>query len=492
MLKPPIPPALDEKDVIKHIENATSLDSLIKDISSRGIDSPILQTETATAIEALLPENLPLEGSHLDTAIDELMQSAGQYYRKNTHPGMLSYIASSGLPTDPIGHALTAALNQNIVGFHTSPGATIIERKLVRWMCALAGLPKGSDGLVLSGGSIANITAITVAVHHAMGPEAREKGIHHGPTPIILAAESAHFSVQRAALMLGLGYASVESIPLDNEYRMDVQALTNRLQQISNDDQRQVGCIVATAGTTAMGVIDPLDEIASVCEQYNVWLHVDAAYGGAALLSSALRDRLNGIAQADSITIDLHKWCYLAFDASFLLYRDPKFARDLFQFQSDYAESRQIQASTEHTFFELSPEVSRRSRALPAYLAWRYYGLARLGRNIQYNAECVQYLAELVQMADDMEMIAKPRLSIFCFRYLPPALSEQTDLVDKLNVQIQKDLEAKGDFMLSPTKIEGRPVLRVCICNYSSRAHHMEALVLEVRRIGLALTLSPQ
>ena len=483
----PKPPALDEAYHILPGMPSASIDTLVGDILSRAQLPPVRCTADAEEVASALSAALPERGQPLRTVVDELLASAATYYRKNAHPGMFSYVASPGLPTDPIGHALTAALNQNVTGYQSAPGATAVERTVIGWLCALAGLPHGSDGLLVSGGSVANLSAIAAAVYRALGPEFCKLGIHGGMRPVILAAETAHFSIQRAAVMLGLGRVGVETVAVDDDHRLDVRALQAKLEALAGQPERKVCCVVASAGTTALGVVDPLADIAALCSRYRVWLHVDAAYGGAVLLSDALRGRLEGIGRADSITIDLHKWGYLAFDASALLYREPAFARELYAFEADYAEYGQDMRPETYRFFDMSPEVSRRNRALPVYLAWRHYGLEILGRNVEHNAECARYLAELVVAASDMELIGKPDLSICCFRYLPLGMQADTRAVDHLNARIVEMLNTGGNFLLSPTLIDGRPVLRVCICSHATRAGHMEELVSEVRRIGREL-----
>lgn len=480
----PLPPILDEQYRIPLNAGTVSIDALVGNILSHATQFPVRQTASPQQVGEALYAELPRAGVSLQTAVDELMGSAGTYYRKNAHPGMFSFIASPGLPTDALGHALTAALNQNVTGYMGAPGAATVERTMVRWMCQLAGLPQGSDGLMVGGGSLANLSAIATAVHHKLGPGASERGICEGPRPVILAARTAHFSIQRAAVLLGIGRAGIEYIDTDESHRMDLDALAEKLEEISGDPERRACCVVATAGTTAMGVIDPLTAIAEECRRHGVWLHVDAAYGGAALLSPVLRERLKGIESADSITIDLHKWCYLAFDASVLLYRDPEPARDLYAFEADYSRYGRDQGDETRRYSNLSPEVSRRNRALPAYLAWRHYGLDLLGRNVQHNAECAQYLASLVESDPNLKLVGKPELSICCFRYLPQSLHGKDKLVDSLNQRIIEMLAHEGQFLLSPTLIDNRPVLRVCICSHTTRAHHMEELVSEVRRIG--------
>lgn len=479
-------PVFDERCHILP-QAAASIDALIHDILSRATLSPVRSTADAVEVASALAVDLPERGQPLHAVVDELMASAGTYYRKNAHPGMFSYVASPGLPTDPLGFALTAALNQNVTGYQSAPGATALERTVIGWLCRLAGLPDGSDGLLVSGGSVANLSAIAVAVYRALGAGAREQGLHAGPRPVILAAETAHFSVQRAAIMLGLGREGVETVAVDGDHRLDVRALQTRLEAIAGDSERKACCVVASAGTTALGVVDPLPDIAALCSRHRVWLHVDAAYGGAALFSHELRGRLEGIGRADSITIDLHKWGYLAFDASALLYREPASARELYAFEAAYARYGQDITPETYRFFDMSPEVSRRSRALPVYLAWRHYGLEVLGRNVEHNADCARYLAELVGAATDMELIGKPDLSICCFRYVPGDMRAETRGVDDLNARLVEKLNMGGNFLLSPTLIDGRPVLRVCICSHVTRARHMDELVSEVRRIGREL-----
>ncbi|MEX0618420.1 MAG: pyridoxal-dependent decarboxylase [Pseudohongiellaceae bacterium] len=480
-------PELEPGYEIPAIVESGRLEKLVQDLLRSGGRSPVLHSTQAEAIQEYLPALFPQQGIDLDHVAAELAATAGTYYRKNTHPGMHAYVAGPGLPTDPFAHALVAALNQNVTGYHSAPGATTIERTIIRWFCKLAGLPGESEGLFLGGGSWANLTAMVVAVYQALGAAGREQGIQSGITPVIIAAESVHFSVSRAAMVMGLGQAAIETVPIDSDYRMDSRVLRERCQAVSEDSAKKLCCVIATAGTTAIGAIDPLHDIADLCAEHQVWMHVDAAYGGAALLSPDLRSRLAGIERADSITVDLHKWAYLAFDASMLLYRQPAKAREVFGFQADYARFDNVSEPEHHTFLEMSPEVSRRARAIPAYLAWRHFGQEVLGRNVKHNADCARYLAELVDASDDMELMVMPLLSICCFRYLPVKLKGNLPDIDELNVNIVETLARDGDYLLSPTLINRRPVLRVCICSHKTRASHMEELLVTVRAIGESL-----
>lgn len=485
----PVPPELDATDQIDALSPAGSCDELLRGISRQALDSPVLHTAAAAEVGAALYSALPREGVALDAVLAELMRSAGRYYRKNSHPGMFSYVASPGLPTDPVAHALGAALNQNLTGYASAPGGIQVEQTVIGWLTELAGLPDTADGLVVSGGSMAILAALTTAIYSRLGQQVREHGLACGPRPVVLAADSVHFSVLRAAVMLGLGREGVRQVAQDTDRRMDPDALEHELQQLAGESGSQACCVVATAGTTALGVIDPLTEIADVCRRHGAWLHVDAAYGGAALLAPGLRTHLAGIELADSINIDLHKWCYLSFDGGVLLYRDGALARQVYAIEADYVLEERNTAPEARTCYDLSPEVSRRNRALPAYLAWRHYGIDCLGRNVQHNADCARYLAQLVERHPDFELVQMPQLSICCFRYAPAEVSG-AGKVDRLNSAIVGELSGRGRFLLSPTRVDGRPVLRVCVCTHTTRAQHMDALLDDIAGIGQELALT--
>lgn len=480
-------PLLAEADRLDLQAEERSLDRFLAAFNVESADNTVLRTNDVAEIRGLLPSGLPEQGMPLEEVVAELTATAGQFRRHNDHPGFYGWIASSGLPTDPLGHALTAALNQNLTGFHSAPGASVIEQTLLGWIARLAGLPDSAGGLIVSGGSMANISALTVALYSTLGESAVRQGIGTERRPVILVAENVHFSVRRAAIMLGIGLDGIETIPVDTSQRMRVDLLADRMRALASDKEKTAFSVVASAGSTATGSIDALEEIADLTDKYGVWLHVDAAYGGAALLSADLRPRLKGIEYADSVSFDLHKWAYLGFDGSILLYRNPQAARRLFAVNTDYANFSDSAHAAGPVFIDLSPEVSRRARALPAWLALRYFGIGRLGRNIRHNAECAAWLATLVRQDPDLELVTAPDLSICCFRYLPRALNNHLEQIDELNEALLEQLNADGDYLLSPTRIKGRPVLRVCICSHKTRAHHITRLVSRVKEIGRRL-----
>ena len=325
------------------------------------------------------------------------------------------------------------------------------------------------------------MTAIASAIARRLGPDYRRRGLGSATSaPSVICSAATHFSVRRAAVMLGIGSDNVVAVDTDEDFRISLPALECALQQ-----NRNVACVVANAGTTNTGAIDPLAEIAALCAQHEVWLHVDAALGGGGLMSPQLKSRYEGIESADSVIMDMHKWFFQALDGSMLLYRDAGAARDLFADSAQYLQADREDLPETYKFYYLAPELSRRFRALPVYLALRHYGIPRLGRNVLHNVECAEYMAALIKAEDELELVVAPQLSILCFRYLPPR--QEAEEVDRINREIRDRVQLEGDYLISPTEVRGRPVLRVCIMNHATRAAQVEGLLASVLRIGRSL-----
>jgi glutamate/tyrosine decarboxylase-like PLP-dependent enzyme len=469
-----------DDDLTGHWE--LNLDDVVRDAFASRSRAPVLALEEASTLEAMLPTSMPKEGMGLSSALESLAELVVPHSRRNAHPGMFGYVCSPGLPSDVPAHALVAALNQNVTSYTSAPGATTVERRLIHWLCELIGLPQGAGGMLASGGSLANFTGMCCALARALGPPWREEGLAGlSKTPTVYLSTTAHFSVERAGVMLGLGRKNLRVCFLDDERRIDPKALS---ELIARD--REAGCVpvcvVASAGATTLGTIDPLDAIADVCAEHRVWLHVDGAYGAAALLAPELRPLLAGIERADSLSFDLHKWAYLGFDASAILLRDEDHAEETFFTDADYVDIPRDPPPEKYAFFQRGPETSRRFRALAPALAIASYGADRLGRNVLHNVHCTEWLAAHVQDHPDLELIGPPKLSICCFRYAPAGL-EGTE-ADLVNDEIRQQLAAEGDFYLSPTMVDGRPVLRTCIISPATRAEHVEALIDAILRIG--------
>jgi glutamate/tyrosine decarboxylase-like PLP-dependent enzyme len=480
-------PELDPDDVLA-LRGTVDLAAELARVSAARSEPPVLARSDPAELDALVPEDPPREGAPLGDVLDLVHRLASAHSRKNGHPGFFGYICAPGLPTDPIAHALGALMNQNVTGFPSAPGATAVEQRLLGWLARLLGLPRSAGGLLVSGGSLANLTAIATALHARAGAVLAESGIAaltaSRGAPALYCADTAHFSIERAVRLLGLGAGAIRRIPIDRARRMIPAELDAAIARDAEAGAFPFA-VVASAGSTTTGAIDPLPQIAAIATRRGLWLHVDAAYGGAAALSPDLSPRLAGIERADSVCLDFHKWLYLALDASALLFRDPGAALAVHYARGDYASLPRDGGAAEFAFYHLGPETSRRFRALPAFLALSHFGVDRIGRNVLHNVRCAEHLALLVERHPDLELAAPVELSIACFRFAPQALAARGDgAVDRVNAAIRDALERQGDFYLSPTELGGRPVLRVCIVNDATRAAHVERLLAEVVRLG--------
>ncbi len=448
--------------------------------------TPIIRPSTAADVVRLIDTSFPQGGDSLEHLVAQITNATERYPRRNTHPGFFGWIAPSGLPSDPLAHAMVSVLNENVGGYWASPVGTTIEKTVIRWLADLVEFPQQSEGVFLSGGSMANMSGIASALAKRFGPEYRAKGLcdhSRESRPVIICSQAAHFSIRRAAVMLGIGTDNIIAIDTDAEFRMRVDKLAEAVAQHDN-----IVCVVASAGTTNTGAIDPLNEIADVCATQDIWLHVDAAYGGGGLMSDVLKPRYRGIEKADSVVMDLHKWFFQSLDGSLLLYRNPEWARNLFFDSADYLHASEDNSPEQYMFFHIAPELSRRFRALPFYIALRCYGLPKLGRNALHNVQCAEYLAELIRQQDDLELIVAPQLSILCFRFRPIDIDDAA--VDQINTMIREQIQLEGEYLMSATQVNGRPVLRVCIINPATRADHIEGLLASVLRIGRSLVSS--
>jgi glutamate/tyrosine decarboxylase-like PLP-dependent enzyme len=293
--------------------------------------------------------------------------------------------------------------------------------------------------------------------------------------------------VPRAAELLGLGTAAIRVIPTDRRFRMDPTALDHAI----TDDKKQGHipfCVTATAGTVNTGAVDPLARIARITRRHGLWLHVDAAYGGPLGLTDRHRPLLAGIAQADSVTLDPHKWLYAPMDTGCVLFRQADAARPTFSTAGAYATVFESGEREGYAFFDHGPELSRRWRALKVWLLMKYHGSRRLARRIEEDVELAHHLANRLQNADEIELLAPTETSIVCFRYVPVAWRHRgklpEDKLDRLNEDLLLALQRGGRVYLSNARLHGRFALRACLTNFRTTRAHIETTVREVLAEG--------
>jgi len=306
----------------------------------------------------------------------------------------------------------------------------------------------------------------------------------------VYASSATHFSIIKAATLLGIGRENVQHVAVDERFRMRVDDLVAKI----NADL-EAGyvpfCVVGNAGTVDTGAIDSLGEIRDIANRFQLWMHVDGSYGAFAILAESARELFAGMEQADSIALDPHKWLYLPVDVGCVIYRDPEVARATFAHEAEYTRMFGEQADEAFVCWDYSPELSRRFRALKVWMLLKGVGLDRLSDAIENNLACARYFESMVQASDDFEMAAPVELSIFCFRHVPDRLrNESPKVIDAFNERLLVALQRDGSSYLSNTTLGGRFALRGCVLNYRTTLRDMEILLDDLRRVGRSLPTS--
>ncbi len=439
---------------------------------------PIMPATNGEAVRDLFAEPLPDLPCNPEELLKLVRERIFALSRHNGHPRFFGYVASPGTAISAFGDLLASTLNANVTSWRSGPAPAEIERLTVDWMKQAIGYPATAGGLFVSGGSMANFSAIVAARHHK-APGAARGGMHTVRKPLrVYVSEETHFSIQKAAGMAGIGEENVVHILTDAALRMDTNDLRKRIEH-DIDNGFEPMCVAASAGTVSTGAFDPIGEIAEIARRYGIWLHVDAAYGGFAALAPSAKHLFRDIAHADSVTLDPHKWLYTSMGCGCILYRDPETARAAFSHDAAYTQPIGLEDREAFAFWDYGPELSRRFRALNVWLQLKCFGTAMLGEAIEENIQCARYFEELVSESADFEMLAPVELSIFCFRYSPPAYSAD---LDELNERILVKVQRSGGSYVSNARVRGRFALRGCVLNYRTTKADMRTLLDDVRR----------
>jgi glutamate/tyrosine decarboxylase-like PLP-dependent enzyme len=385
----------------------------------------------------------------------------------------LAYVLGSGEPAGAAADLLASVLNQNLTAWRSSPAGATIERTVVRWLAGAVGCA-GFEGSLTGGGSSANLMGLAMA-REAKAP-ANERG---GARGAVYASEQVHMSIPKAVALLGLGREALRPVPTDADHRMRVDELERAVARDRDAGLTPIA-VVASAGTVATGAIDPLARIADVAARESLWLHVDGAYGALAALVAP--ERFEGLARADSLSLDAHKWLYQAVDCGCLLFRDRGAARRAFSQTGDYTRSFSDDPVEGFAFFEESMELSRRFRALRLWTSIQYHGLDAFRAAIRRDLAHARRLADRVRAEPSLELLAAGELSAVCFRH------RFADAPDARNLELLERVNRRGRVYLSNATVRGAFALRACFVNHRTTDDDVEAVVQEV----LAAASSPR
>lgn len=437
---------------------------LIADYLERVGDYPVLPPVEPGEVRAALPADPPEEAEPLDRILDDYKALIEPNVTHWNHPGFMAYFGITGSRPGVLGEALAAALNVNAMLWKTSPAATELEETVCDWLRRMMGLPADFAGHINDTASVSSLVALAAARHRLPGAEIRQRGMagrSELPPLILYRSDQAHSSIDKAAIVLGLGLDQVRAIPSDRQLRMEPEALA---AAIASD--RRAGrlpmAVVATAGTTSTTSVDPLPEIAAVCRRERVFLHVDAAYAGSAAICPELRATLAGLELADSLVVNPHKWLFTPIDCSILYVRDPDLLRAAFSLVPEYLRTDRSEVGN---LMDLGIQLGRRFRSLKLWMVIRAYGLRGLQERIREHCRLARNLAAEIEAEPLFELAAPVPFSTVCLRALLEPEGGDPAAEDRLNEELLAAVNAEGSVFLSHTKLRERYVLRVAIGN---------------------------
>ena len=448
---------------------------------TRRRDDRVSTSSSPSQLARRFDEPLPREAHDVDVVIERLRTQVIPDANHLWHPRYVGHQIAGPLPTAVWTEPVTAALNQSVAVFEMSPVGTVLEHQVISWLCALVGFPSESGGTLTSGGTEATFTGLLAARAAAL-PDAWTNGVGADP-PVLLCGEHAHYAVTRAGAQLGIGMRNVLAVR-SRDYKLDPEALADRIAEFARDGRR-VMAVVATAGSTATGSFDDLDAVASVCDEHGIWLHVDAAHGGSALLSNTHRERLRGIERVRSLAWDPHKMMLLPSQAGTLLVRD---ARELESAFSQRAPYLFADAHAERSWDQgpRSFMCSRRADALKLWVALQRYGADALGELYDYFCALARFMFEEIAERAGFVALHEPEGNILCFRYVGSGgLSNVT--LDEVNRELRERYNQSGEGWITATNLDGRRVLRVTLMNPRTTTDDIRDILDGLARVGARL-----
>jgi len=425
--------------------------------------------EGAAELARSLAEPLPARGQPYDDLLELLFEEVIPLGFGTAAPGYLAYIPGGGIPQSAIGDLIAETVNRHTSIWLPAPGLVQIETVAIRWLCDMVGYPEGARGLLTTGGSMANFIGLVTARRERL-PEDFLAGM-------IYASDQAHHCVQKGAMLAGFPLSNVRTVPSDESFHMCLDVLEQRIAE-----DREAGLtpflIVASGGTVNTGAVDDLAAVADVAEREEMWLHIDAAYGGFFMLTDRGRRKLAGIERADSIVLDPHKGLFLPYGTGSLLVRDGAALKRAHTVSAGYMPEMQTDPDF-LDFAEMSPELSRDHRGLRVWLPIKMHGIEPFRRNLDEKLDLALWATEQLRAIPGIEIVAEPELSLVAFRLVKPELGD--DQLNRMNQEILEAVNARKRVYLSGTLVDGVYLLRICVLSFRTHQEDMERAVEDIR-----------
>lgn len=441
-------------------------------------ESNLGQELTREETERLLREPMPEEPCAFDQVFEEYARKIAPNATSLDHPRFFAFIPSAPNFASILADALVAGSNVFAGTWLESSGPSQVELIVIDWFKQLLGLPPGARGLLVSGGSVASLTALAVARRAVLND------VVDGA--VVYFSDQTHASVERGLRVLGFGASHLRRIPADAQYRLNPQQLARQILLDRKNGLRPFA-LVGNAGTTNTGAVDPLSELAELAREHSVWFHVDAAYGGFAALTDRGRKLLSGIECADSLVLDPHKGFYCPFEAGCVIVREGGLMRETFRILPEYMRDVTRQ-EPEVNFCDYGLQLTRSFRALKVWMALKTFGARRFRQVIDQCLDLAQYAALLLEKSPRFEVITRPSLGILTFHYVPEKLPDnkaaRPDFLNRLNESLVRRASASGNLMISSTQLGPDRVLRLCVLNHRTRKEDVREAIALIERFG--------
>ena len=450
----------------------------LRDVRER----PVWQ-EMPVEVKTVFEQPLPRFPTPLDAVYQQVTENLMPYPMGNIHPRFWSWYMGSSNVTGALADFLAAIQGSNLGGGNHA--AASMDNQVVNWCKEMLGFPPSASGTLVSGGSMANLIGLTVARNVKAGVDIREDGVGQIERPLRLyASDQVHSCHRKAVEALGLGNKALRRIPSDVELRIDIAAVRAAIAEDRAAGYKPV-CLIATAGTVNTGAIDDLEALADLAAEEDLWLHVDGCIGALLAIAPGNAHRVSGIARADSVALDPHKWLHAPFEVGCVLIRDASAHRGAFAVTQEYLESTPRGLASAEWLYEYGLQTTRGFRALKVWMALQEHGIEKFGRLIDQNIAQAHHLSRLIEQESLFELVAPTTINIVCFRYCPPGLDGATRKA--LNIEIMLRLQEEGIAALSDTTVHGEHCLRVAINNHRTRRDDLAILVQETLRLGALL-----
>ncbi len=436
--------------------------------------TPVRQPVPLEVREQLMHAPLPAAGTEAEVLFNQLAEMVLPYPMGNASGRFFAWVNSPPAPMGILAELFAAALDPSVAG--GDHAATYVEHGVLNWIKAIFDFPADSGAILTSGGSVANLIPLAAMRHVKSQGDHRAQGFNGESAPMVIyTSEQGHSCIQKAVELLGFGSNYLHQIPVDADYRMDLAALEAQIAADRAAGLRPV-CVAASAGTVNTGAIDPLDQIADLCQREDLWFHVDGAYGGFGILAEQTAGLYKGIERADSLAVDPHKWLYLPVECGCAIVRDAQVLRDTFSVMPPY-----LRDDTALPWFsEFGIQQTRGFKALKLWLTMQQIGLDGYKQSISHDVAMTQALRAKICARPDFELVAGGPLSVTCFRYAPAGVAD----VEALNRCLIKTVQAEGEAFLTGTELDGQYALRACIVNFRTTEADLDRLLDVIAEAG--------